>query len=268
MRFDFSSFRRASAIALAGLLALGAAACDDWFTDPDPGLDLDGLLFSAREILPFEEDWGVGTPVTAISVRTVRRYGCAQLKGTLERAGSEITVTIDGVEDFTAMCNRMGTAPAYFMGRTPLDEGEYTLRIRRGQNTDTHRLVVSADRIEVTEGSHLVARAEFKRFWRYPGPSLAIFCSTSVWRAKACARLREKIVEKAGLVPVDFPSGDGIPFSELKPFGSDFEYTIHRYAGEEDLDAIQEALKESIRDHPSVQPVIIDWRNRWVHPQP
>jgi hypothetical protein len=263
MRFDFSSFRRASAIALAGLLALGAAACDDWFTDP--GSDEDRFLFSVREAFPWGEVTGDRTPVTLIWIRTVRDYSpCARLQGTVEREDRAITVTIGGFYrvDYCDAINATA-GPVTFAEPVPLDEGEYTLRIRRGRYTDTHRVLVGADKIEVVEGSRDAARAEYTRYWRFPRPSLAIYCWADVGRSLDCAGVRNRIAEKAGLIPVTFPPGDGIPFSEFLPIGS---YTIHRYAGEEDFDAVKEALTEAAREYPSVQPVIIDWRNRWVYP--
>jgi hypothetical protein len=148
--------------------------------------------------------------VVSFSMRTEVAHSCLlPLDADYAVTDTSLVVARIGV-GLVEVCPQV-VGPASGGTTIPLAPGRYRLSLSSRDTTDHYWVSVKAEAIEVS-GKGRVTRPSYRKVWRAPAGSIAIFCGSTEGAAAMCPRLYEWLAAQGDLVEFRFPPGGEIPF--------------------------------------------------------
>jgi hypothetical protein len=167
--------------------------------------------------------------VVAFSMRTEVTYSCL-LPLDADYAVTDTSLVAAGIGvGLVEACPTM-VGPASGGTTIPLPPGRYRLSLSSRDTTDHYWVSVTAEAIEVS-GQGRVTRPSYRKGWRAPVGSIAIFCGSTDGAAALCPRLYEWLGTQSDLVEFRFPVGGEIPFPRYGGYQINAPTRYYRLSG-------------------------------------
>jgi hypothetical protein len=257
------------------VLAGCSAGADEAMPEAAPAVDpITGpLVLSVREV-SVPEDGNPAAPELFLFVRTEEGYGCAgdyPIVYGLRVRERVLDLEIEGLGPRApaAVC---ALAPGPVTARITLDslDGTYTLRLAHLGGTDSYRLTIRSDRVELVSLERVppeveVSRAEEALVWRFPVRSFAYSCGAFAGQGFLCEGFERMLHGSLTLATIAVPDSGYWPYPTSSQGPSyDTPAQFYSYEREEDFQQAGALLaaysRDVLRNYEGDMLSLVNWR--------